>query len=113
MNGTHAERMPALWIIENPWLRNAFCRQAEAEAAPGVAVQRDRQPITVDVTPAGFANMDADVVSRALSEIDEQQLARVCAALERHLTPGSLDDMAALHKAAAIGLAIGCALRPR
>lgn len=36
MNGSGVERMPDRWIIDNPWLRNAF-RHPKVEPATPVA----------------------------------------------------------------------------
>jgi hypothetical protein len=108
MNGSHAERMQGLWIVQNPWLRNAFRKQVEPAAASVVA---SPGPSGVDAAFAPCTATDVDVVSRVLSEIDEQQIARVCAEVERHLKLEQVDDPAGLRRATAVGLAIGCSLR--
>jgi hypothetical protein len=56
--------------------------------------------------------VDVEAIVRGLNALDETALANVCAAIERHLIQEPATDPAlAIHKAAAVGLAIGYALR--
>jgi hypothetical protein len=107
MSHTRAERAPDLWIVQNPWLRNAFRRDRAPSAAPPVATRQTTSHVTESAEP-----VDVDALVRRLNDLDESAIANVCAAIERHLhQQPSGDPAAALHKAAAVGLAIGYALR--
>lgn len=114
MNESQVERATELWLAHNPWLRKAFRRSAPAsEAAPAETHLIRNGGNAADPATAPHS-LDMVTVLHRLRELDERQVACVCATVERHLGRDSSTDPAeATRRAVAVGLAIGFSLGSR